>query len=129
MATQAQRVRDWATAQGHTVGTKGRIAPAIWTAYAEAHEGFERETPQSGTALCDPGCGRRWTGLNECHCRRCHAHFSTVANFDAHLVDGKCVPPLEAKIGGVNLKAKDTVWGVIYVRDGDYWKNQTDLLD
>lgn len=129
MATQAQLVRDWARRNGYEVGIRGRLAPAIWSAYANEHEGFEREAPQSGTAVCAPGCGRRWTGLRECHCRRCHAHFSTVANFDAHLVDGKCIDPLEASIGGSKLREKETVWGTIYVRDGEHWKTQTDLLD
>jgi hypothetical protein len=29
-------------------------------------------------------CGREWNSLTECHCRICHRHFSTVANFDRH---------------------------------------------
>lgn len=29
-------------------------------------------------------CGRTWSGINQAHCSICHAHFSTVKNFDAH---------------------------------------------
>lgn len=29
-------------------------------------------------------CGRHWTGMSQAHCGICHAHFSTVANFDRH---------------------------------------------
>lgn len=129
MATQGQLVRDWAKQNGYEVGIRGRIAPAVWSAYAEAHPGFAREVPQSGSAICAPGCGRRWTGLKECHCRRCHAHFSTVDNFDGHLVDSKCIDPLGASVRGSKLRAKQSVWGTIYVRDGEHWTAQTDLLD
>lgn len=126
MTTQGQLVRDWAREHGYAVGARGKIKPAVWSAYTAAHPGFERHVPQSGTALCEPGCGRRWTGFNECHCRRCHSHFSTVANFDAHLIDSKCINPLDAKIGGTTLREKETVWGMIYVRSGEHWKSETD---
>lgn len=117
--TQAQAVRKWATAQGYDVGVRGRIAPAIWEAYAGAHSEFQRETPP-GSASCK--CGRNWTGVRECHCTVCHCHFSTVANFDAHRPHGVCVNPLEARLGGYNLKAKATVWGTIYVTDKEHYK-------
>ena len=39
-------------------------------------------------------CGRKWTGMKECHCTACHRHFSTVRNFDAHMKRGRCVDPL-----------------------------------
>jgi hypothetical protein len=29
-------------------------------------------------------CGREWNGLAQAHCPTCHAHFSTVGNFDRH---------------------------------------------
>jgi hypothetical protein len=32
-----------------------------------------------------PVCDRRWTGLSECHCTACHAHFSSDKTFDRHL--------------------------------------------
>lgn len=135
MPTQGQLVRDWAKEQGYEVGIRGRIAPAIWTAYAEAHEDFEREVPNGGGVHC-PGCGRRWTGLRECHCRRCHCHFSTVANFDGHLFatehGSKCVNPLDKRVKaqGARLREKETVWGTIYVQEGDHWKtDSTDLFD
>lgn len=47
------------------------------------------------TASCD--CGRRWTGTAEAHCPVCHAHFSTVSNFDRHRpVLGPCDAPEDA---------------------------------
>lgn len=134
MATQGQQVRDWARANGYEVGIRGRIAPAIWSAYADVHEGFEREAPQSGTAICAPGCGRRWTGFTECHCRRCHRHFSGVFWFDLHLdAHSKCTDPLTVttKAGAPLMREKETVWGMIYMnaRENTTWGNQTDLLD
>ncbi len=39
------------------------------------------------------GCDRRWNSTSEAHCGTCCRHFSTVANFDRHRVDGRCVDP------------------------------------
>jgi hypothetical protein len=62
------------------------------------------------------GCGRRWTGLAEAHCPRCHAHFSRVSNFDRHLpLTGPCRPPAEA---GLVLDARD-VWRMPAPTDRD----------
>lgn len=70
----------------------------------------------SGLARCG-GCDRRWTGLKECHCATCHEHFSTVTNFDAHRVNGRCVKPAKAKIGGRSLKAVERSHGTVWVLD------------
>jgi hypothetical protein len=51
---------------------------------------------ERGTASCG-GCGRRWDGLSQAHCARCHNHFSSVNNFDAHRRDGGCRPPQTAR--------------------------------
>lgn len=122
MATQAQAVRAWARTQGYDVGVRGRIAPNVWEAYATAHDDFKRETP-AGTARCGD-CGRWWTGLRECHCTVCHAHFSTVDGFDAHRPSGTCINPLDARVKGDPLREKTTVWGPIFVRDGEHWKTE-----
>lgn len=125
--TQAQLVRTWAKSQGFEVGVRGRIAPAIWQAYANAHDGFAREAP-AGTAHCD--CGRQWTGLREAHCSVCHRHFSTPRNFDAHRQYASkktrehviCVDPLTVTLdGGYPMKIVDTVWGPIYVVAKDHY--------
>ncbi len=39
------------------------------------------------------GCDRRWNSTSEAHCATCHCHFSTVANFDRHRVNGTCADP------------------------------------
>lgn len=122
MPTQAQMVRTWAKEQGYEVGVRGRIAPDIWEAYATAHSGFTREVP-TGTAKCT--CGRQWTGLRECHCTVCHKHFSTVDGFDAHRPYGKCIAPTEARVKGDALREKKTIWGVIFVREGEHWKTDS----
>lgn len=31
-------------------------------------------------------CGNTWTGQRSAHCARCHVTFSTVANFDRHII-------------------------------------------
>lgn len=115
--TQAQQVRVWAGENGYVTGIRGRIAPEIWQAYAAAHPGFQREQPK-GEAYCT-SCGRWWTGKRECHCTVCHGHFSTIDGFDAHRPEGKCIDPLKARVKGDPLRAKQTVWGTIYVRDNE----------
>lgn len=128
MTTQAQLVRAWAKDQGYELGQRGRIAPSIWEAYANSHDGKEREAPV-GSASCK--CGRRWVGLRECHCTVCHRQFSTIDNFDAHRVDERCIDPAQARVKGDALRDKKTVWGVIYVREGEHWKTgkQEGLFD
>ena len=37
-------------------------------------------------------CGRQWTGLAQCHCGKCHCHFTTESSFDRHRMDLKCLP-------------------------------------
>lgn len=37
LATRAQRIRAWATEQGHTLPARGRFPVAITTAYTDAH--------------------------------------------------------------------------------------------
>ncbi|AEH07973.1 MULTISPECIES: hypothetical protein [Protofrankia] len=55
------------------------------------------------------GCGRcdvQWTALTAAHCPGCHETFAGVGTgFDAHRVDGRCVPPAQV---GLRL-------------DGGYW--------
>lgn len=118
MPTQAQAVRTWAKTQGYEVGVRGRLAPAIWAAYKIAHDDFVREAPP-GTASCGK-CPRQWAGLRECHCTVCHQQFSTVDGFDAHRINGKCIDPPHARVKGDALRAKLTVWGVLWVRDGEH---------
>lgn len=116
--SQAQTVRKWAVAAGYEVGVRGRLAPAVWEAYAQAHDDFAREAP-SGSASC--GCGRRWVGVRECHCTVCHRHFGSVTSFDAHRVafgsQIRCVDPVHVRSGGYPMKVKDTVWGPLYIAD------------
>lgn len=40
-------------------------------------------------------CGARWTSLTAAHCARCHETFADSGGFDAHRVDGRCVPPAQ----------------------------------
>jgi hypothetical protein len=52
-----------------------------------------RTIDRSDAATC--GCGARWTGTSKCHCsaENCHRLFSSVAMFDRHRVNGRCVDP------------------------------------
>lgn len=74
-------------------------------------------------------CGRKWTGTVQAHCTVCHAHFSTVKNFDAH---GAVAPPRRCpdpstrtrtrKDGTVvpKLRVVATVYGDLWIStDGD----------
>lgn len=69
------------------------------------------------------GCGRAWQGLAEAHCRICHRHFSTVANFDRHRpsYDG-CGDPAELrdKAGRTLLKAAEGPRGTTWVGAREY---------
>ena len=47
-------------------------------------------------ALC-PRCGRRWSGLAQCHCPTCHRHFGDVKAFDRHRRDDACLDPATVK--------------------------------
>ena len=39
----------------------------------------------------------RWTALTAAHCPSCHETFAGVSTgFDAHRVDGRCIPPGQA---------------------------------
>lgn len=113
--TDQPSVRQWARANGYTVGERGRISPTIHAAYREAFG--VRERPMNA-AHCS--CGRMWTGLRECHCTVCHVHFSTPAGFDAHRANmphDKCANPLlllDPK-GRPRYKMIDNAWGKIVV--------------
>lgn len=54
-------------------------------------------------------CAARWGGLNTSHCMRCHATFSTVANFDRHQRGGECLEP--AEVGLVLNGRSYACWG------------------
>lgn len=109
-------IRQWAIANSIPgVGQRGPVGYEALVAYAQAHglpepERLERAaTPPSPAAKprkprtwAGPSCscGRRWEGLKECHCSRCHVHFRSEFAFDAHLLlipnteDTRCVDPL-----------------------------------
>ena len=38
-------------------------------------------------------CKSTWTGLNRAHCTGCHRTFNSVAAFDKHRRDSKCLDP------------------------------------
>lgn len=99
-------VRAWAVREGLLeAGRRGPVSLELQRAHAAAHDlpepqpvergaGPKRERPFTG-AHCS--CGRRWEGLAEAHCPRCHLHFRNVGAFDLHLVgipgteDTKCL--------------------------------------
>jgi hypothetical protein len=65
------------------------------------------------------GCGREWAGLNQAHCTLCHAHFSTVAHFDAHQPSyNGCLEPgdLTDRNGQPRLKPVDGPYGTTWVQ-------------
>lgn len=113
-------IREWARRQGYEVGSRGRLSPQIMAAYAEAHGQFV--APEEDGPSCP--CGRRWgrKAYAEAHCPTCHAHFSTVGNFDLHRPYGRCLHPEAVldKHGQPKLRAKQTVWGPLYVGAGEY---------
>lgn len=124
----AKTVRAWAAAEGYDVGVRGRIAPAIWEAFATAHGGQLRDNKPTGLWNCK--CGRQWAGRVEAHCcaEGCHRHFSTPTNFDKHRVGdpGRCVDPEKR-----GLKIRASIFGPIYVGDGEYYRTAegTGLFD
>lgn len=76
-------IRAWARANGYNVGNRGRLAPAVRTAFAKAHPDAEVAQPDR-TPLGICRCGRKWGSLRQCHCTLCHQQFSTVHWFDEH---------------------------------------------
>lgn len=68
-------------------------------------------------------CGRTWTGFNQAHCSICHAHFSSVANFDRHKpsYDG-CLDPatVTKRTGEPALRASRNQLGVTWVGADEY---------
>jgi hypothetical protein len=75
-------------------------------------------------------CGRTWTGLAQAHCSVCHAHFSTVANFDRHKpsYDG-CLDPAtirNRKTGQLVLKPSDNRFGRTWVGEGEFVRPEKD---
>lgn len=118
MTATIPSVREWARANGYTVGDRGRLKPEIHAGYAAAHpEAAQgRERPQNG-AHC-PNCGRTWTALRECHCTICHRHFATVRWFDDHrkgMGRHECLDPATIPTSRNNPEPKYkivvTAWG------------------
>jgi hypothetical protein len=88
-------VREWAIAQQIPgVGRRGPVGYEAQVAYSQAHglpepareERAPREKRQRAFSGPSCSCGRRWEGLVECHCRRCHVHFKSVSSFDQHIM-------------------------------------------
>ena len=68
-------------------------------------------------------CGRQWTGQAQAHCTVCHAHFSTVANFDRHKPSySGCLDPGEVRNrkGEPLLKPSANRFGVTWVGVGEH---------
>lgn len=138
--SNAAAVREWARNNGYTVAERGRLAPEIHRAYQAVH-GAPDDQPLNA-AKCTrllaqpgvyvPGCGRVWTGLNECHCRGCHRHFSNVRNFDGHRPKGACVDPglIFDRHSQPKFKVRASAWGDLWVGAGERPSDEeaTDLL-
>jgi len=76
--------------------------------------------PNSGNRYSRCRCGRRWTGLSQCHCTACHRHFSSLGPFDMHRRDGRCNDPasLVRKDGSPSMTQTDGELGALWsVRD------------
>lgn len=128
MASNGAVVREWARANGFTVPDRGRLPRDVHAAYQAACGMGDVEPPPSAAVCSDtrvsatevrPGCGRIWTNDEECHCRRCHRHFSTVRNFDAHQAGhtGDCVDPelmFDTKMRP-RFRKVGSPWGDIYI--------------
>lgn len=77
-------------------------------------------------------CGRSWSGVNQAHCRNCHAHFSTVKNFDAHQPGArkKDGTPTCGKPAVITRQKKDgtvvPVLKLVQYADGPTWVSWTD---
>jgi hypothetical protein len=110
-------VREWARTNGIPIANRGRISPAIHRQY-EAEFGDDLPARPQGSAQCT-ACKRIWIGLRECHCTRCHFHFSNVRHWDAHRAtdNGTCLNPLSIRDrhGVAKYKIKDTRWGGVIV--------------
>lgn len=68
------------------------------------------------------GCHRSWTGKREAHCLTCHEHFSTPANFDAHLTSHGCRNPwlVKTRTGRKLMKPVQRASGRVWVGSGEY---------
>lgn len=64
---------------------------------------------KSAYTRCE-NCGRKWSGFNEAHCRKCHRHFSTVEVFDAHLTRTSCHNPQPPSRFFESSRASGLVW-------------------
>lgn len=133
-------VRSWAVREGLLeAGRRGPVPLDLQRAHARAHNLPEpeattrdgkarRERPFAG-AQCS--CGRRWEGLAEAHCPRCHLHFRNVGAFDLHLAgvpgteDTRCLPVEQvryrqgAQKGYPKLKVVSGHHGPLVARAGD----------
>lgn len=124
-ATATPSVREWAKAHGYEVADKGRIAPAIHTAYRAAHADVAEAQRPSNAAVC-PHCNRVWTAPREAHCPMCHRHFSSPRWFDDHKLaprfDGgrsgcrdPLLIPVSRRDSTPKYKLVGTAWGDSYV--------------
>jgi hypothetical protein len=76
------------------------------------------------------GCERRWTGLTECHCARCHAHFGGITAFDRHLSPSGCRSPgsVRTRHDQPAFLATQRAHGTVWVRPGrDRWATREEL--
>ena len=111
-------IRDWARESGIPVGQRGRLPSAVMEAYLDAHPDAQWESSEHRPIAICHGCGRGWTGHAQCHCSRCHYHFSVVKHFDHHLAvcgnrrDGHLMSEL---LGDLGLKPQYGPYGITWV--------------
>jgi hypothetical protein len=97
------------------------------TPHDPIHE-YHHHDRSDDMASCN--CGREWTGLAQAHCTVCHAHFSTVGNFDAHRPSyNGCLDPgaIVNRRGEPVLKSVVNRFGVTWVGAGDRPELETDM--
>ena len=74
-------------------------------------------------------CGRRWSGLAQCHCPTCHRHFGDVNAFDRHRRNDACLNPADVRRrdGWPAFVAVDRPSGVVWSRwsPTPHWKAES----
>ncbi|WP_442410520.1 FDXHR family putative zinc-binding protein [Mycobacterium sp.] len=56
-------------------------------------------------------CDTRWTGLNTCHCGKCHRTFTGISAFDEHRRNSVCLDPATLPRLALVTKPHWSGWG------------------
>ncbi|HEX6382227.1 MAG TPA: hypothetical protein VF180_13360 [Acidimicrobiia bacterium] len=54
-------------------------------------------------------CGMSWTGAGTSHCSGCHETFTSLAAFDRHRRNFRCIPP-----AALRMVPHQRAWGIVW---------------